>query len=159
MFETNTATSMATPTSPVWRMVNPSTAVSGTPSSNAPRTIDRPARGPHHLPLAVPAAPLEAADQDVPEGECGGAGEEPECGSGMPSHVDGLFHELEGDGADEHTGAEPHHQAEEPLARWAQRRHRRTEEQRPGGHGAPEECLGHDDDRGLLPQGRWQLTR
>ena len=40
--ETKTATSIETPTSPVCRMVSPSTADSGTPSSTVPSTIGRP---------------------------------------------------------------------------------------------------------------------
>ena len=143
-FERNTAASTATLTPAPSSSPSPITADSGMPSRTIPSTIARAEPAPAvaaHL-LAVLAA--HPVDEHVADEEHQGACREPEREAAVPRRgLEGLRHELVGDGADQDAGAERHDQAEQALADREHESEDSAEDQRRAGKNTPEKCRPH----------------
>ena len=86
----------------------------------------------------------KAIDEGVSEEEHGGSGEEAQRDSAVAGGgLERLVNELEGDGADQHAGAEGHDQAERTTADREAKRNEAAEYERRARHDAPEEGLAH----------------
>ena len=167
MFDRNTAATMATPTPPPPSRLMPIAADSGMPSSRAPSTRAMPlaaaapvaAFPPSEPPDAVSAAgsgrrhaavhralapvaalavdqPVTGEEGDRPGGQAQGRG----GAAGRPVR---LLGELEGDGADQHPGAERHDQADDPQADLEVEPQQRPDQQRGTADEPPPRSLEH----------------